>query len=192
MAKQYVFTKDIAGSNNGIDVVEYKQNQIIEVEQLSEALFIAWYTAGVIKELPVGKDVEEFLDGETNELPEGATEVSEDEVKELAEDAGAEENDNAGTNTPEDDKNSTEEQADNAELTDEKKGELVYQAKEILELPEGAKLTDEDIAKLKEIGIELKIAGMFTSQKPQTILDKINAYIDEYDNVGEDIPEEEK
>jgi len=41
-----------------------------------------------------------------------------------------------------------------------------------------------DIAKLKEIGVELKIAGMQSSQKPQTILDKINAYIDEYENVG--------
>ena len=45
----------------------------------------------------------------------------------------------------------------------------------------------EDIfdTRLKEIGVELKIAGMQSSQKPQTILDKINAYIDEYENVGE-------
>ena len=52
-------------------------------------------------------------------------------------------------------------------------------------MPEGVTLADEDIAKLKEIGVELKIAGMQSSQKPQTILDKINAYIDEYENVGE-------
>lgn len=190
MAKQYIFTKDIAGSNNGIDVIEYKKNQIIEVEQLSEVLFIAWYNAGVIQEFPVKKDVEDFLDGKTDELPEGTEEISEDEAKELAEDAGTDVEHNPEGNTSEDDKNSVEEQADNAELTDEKIGELVYQAKEILELPEGETLKDEDIAKLKEIGIELKIAGMFTSQKAQTILDKINAYIDEYDNVGEDIPEE--
>jgi hypothetical protein len=36
---------------------------------------------------------------------------------------------------------------------------------------------------LKEIGIELKIAGMVTSSKPQTILDKINDYIDKYENI---------
>ena len=192
MAKQYVFTKDIAGSNNGIDVVEYKKNQVVEQEQLSNALFLAWNNAGVIKELPVGEDVEQFLDGETDELPEGTEEITEEQANELAEQTETQENDNVGEDIPEEGKQSVEGQSDTAELTDEKRGELVYQAKEILEKPEGEKLTDEDIAELKNIGIELKIAGMFTSQKPQTILDKINAYIDEYDNVGEDIPEEEK
>ena len=140
MAKQYVFTKDIAGSNNGYEVVNYNKNQVVEQKDLSEYLFNAWLKAGVIKDLEVWEDEE----------------------------------------------NSAEGQPDTAELTDEKIGDLVYQAKEILEVPEGATLADEDIAKLKEIGVELKIAGMQSSQKPQTILDKINAYIDEYENVGED------
>lgn len=185
MAKQYVFTKDIAGSNNGYEVENYNKNQVIEKSALCEDLFNAWSKAGVIKELEVGEDVEAFLDGETDKLPEGTEEITEDEANVLAEKAGEGGEDIPEENTSEGEENSAEGQPDTAELTDEKIGDLVYQAKEILEVPEGATLADEDIAKLKEIGVELKIAGMQSSQKPQTILDKINAYIDEYENVGE-------
>jgi len=194
MAKQYVFTKDIAGSNNGYEVENYNKNQVIEQNDLCEELFNAWLKAGVIKDLEVGEDVENFLNDEDGNapLPEGTEIVDEGEAKDGAEDAGAGEDEQAEGNTPEGEENSAEGQPDTAELTDEKIGDLVYQAKEILEVPEGANLSDEDIVKLKEIGVELKIAGMQSSQKPQTILDKINAYIDEYENVGEgeeEIPE---
>ena len=195
MAKQYVFTKDIAGSNNGYEVVNYNKNQVVEQKDLSEYLFNAWLKAGVIKDLEVGEDVENFLNDEEGNapLPEGTEIVDEGEVKDGTEDAGEGEGEGEEGNTPEGEENSAEGQPDTAELTDEKIGELVYQAKEILEVPEGATLADEDIAKLKEIGVELKIAGMQSSQKPQTILDKINAYIDEYENVceGEGEGEEE-
>ena len=60
MAKQYVFTKDIAGSNNGYEVVNYNKNQVIEQKDLSEYLFNAWLKAGVIKDLEVGEDVKTF------------------------------------------------------------------------------------------------------------------------------------
>lgn len=187
MAKQYVFTKDIAGSNNGYEVENYNKNQVIEQKDLCEDLFNAWLKAGVIKDLEVGEDVENFLNDEDGNapLPEGTEIVDEGEVKDGTEDAGAGEGEGVEGNTPEGEENSAEGQPDTAELTNEKIGDLVYQAKEILEVPEGATLSDEDIAKLKEIGVELKIAGMQSSQKPQTILDKINAYIDEYENVGE-------
>lgn len=187
MAKQYVFTQDIAGSNNGYEVENYNKNQVIEQGDLCEELFNAWLKAGVIKDLEVGEDVENFLNDEDGNapLPEGTEIIDEDEAKDGTEDAGAGEGEQAEGNTPEGEENSAEGQPDTAELTDEKIGDLVYQAKEILEVPEGATLADEDIAKLKEIGVELKIAGMQSSQKPQTILDKINAYIDEYENVGE-------
>lgn len=187
MAKQYVFTKDIAGSNNGYEVENYNKNQVIEQGDLCEELFNAWLKAGVIKDLEVGEDVENFLNDEDGNapLPEGTEIVDEGEAKDGAEDAGAGEDEQAEGNTPEGEENSAEGQPDTAELTDEKIGDLVYQAKEILEVPEGANLSDDDIIKLKEIGVELKIAGMQSSQKPQTILDKINAYIDEYENVGE-------
>lgn len=193
MAKQYVFTKDIAGSNNGYEVVNYNKNQVIEQKDLSEYLFNAWLKAGVIKDLEVGEDVENFLNDEDGNapLPEGTEIVDEGEVKDGTEDAGEGEGEGGEGNIPEGEENSAEGQPDTAELTDEKIGDLVYQAKEILEVPEGATLADEDIAKLKEIGVELKIAGMQSSQKPQTILDKINAYIDEYENVGEGEGEEE-
>lgn len=194
MAKQYVFTKDIAGSNNGYEVENYNKNQVIEKSALCEDLFNAWSKAGVIKELEVGEDIENFLNDEDGNapLPEGTEIVDEGEAKDGTEDAGEGEGEGEEGNTPEGEENSAEGQPDTAELTDEKIGDLVYQAKEILEVPEGATLADEDIAKLKEIGVELKIAGMQSSQKPQTILDKINAYIDEYENVGEgeeEIPE---
>lgn len=193
MAKQYVFTKDIAGSNNGYEVVNYNKNQVVEQKDLSEYLFNTWLKAGVIKDLEVGEDVENFLNDEDGNapLPEGTEIVDEGEVKDGTEDAGEGECEGEEGNIPEGEENSAEGQPDTAELTDEKIGDLVYQAKEILEVPEGATLADEDIAKLKEIGVELKIAGMQSSQKPQTILDKINAYIDEYENVGEGEGEEE-
>ena len=186
MAKQYVFTKDIAGSNNGYEVVNYNKNQVVEQKDLSEYLFNAWLKSGVIKDLEVGEDE----DGNAP-LPEGTEIVDEGKVKDGTEDAGEGEGEGEEGNIPEGEENSAEGQPDTAELTDEKIGDLVYQAKEILEVPEGATLADEDIAKLKEIGVELKIAGMQSSQKPQTILDKINAYIDEYENVGEGEGEEE-
>lgn len=187
MAKQYVFTKDIAGSNNGYEVENYNKNQVIEQGDLCEELFNAWLKAGVIKDLEVGEDVENFLNDEDGNapLPEGTEIVDEGEAKDGTEDAGEGEGEGEEGNTPEGEENSAEGQPDTAELTDEKIGDLVYQAKEILEVPEGANLSDDDIIKLKEIGVELKIAGMQSSQKPQTILDKINAYIDEYENVGE-------
>lgn len=193
MAKQYVFTKDIAGSNNGYEVVNYNKNQVVEQKDLSEYLFNTWLKTGVIKDLEVGEDVENFLNDEDGNapLPEGTEIVDEGEVKDGTEDAGEGEGEGGEGNIPEGEENSAEGQPDTAELTDEKIGDLVYQAKEILEVPEGATLADEDIAKLKEIGVELKIAGMQSSQKPQTILDKINAYIDEYENVGEGEGEEE-
>lgn len=83
--------------------------------------------------------------------------------------------------------NDKDQDKDKDELTEEQIGEYVYQAKEILEAPngeDGEVLSAEDIAKLKEIGIALKIAGMVTSKNPQTILDKINKYIDEYEEAG--------
>ena len=36
MAKQYIFTKDIAGSNNGYEVVNYNKNQKKKKKDLSE------------------------------------------------------------------------------------------------------------------------------------------------------------
>ena len=171
MAKRYLFKQDIAGSNNGYTITEYKKNDVVEQENICEYLTNAWLKAGIIEE--IGEDEAEKL-----------KEISSDNAGE----AGADVNGDKETNTPEVKENSTEDVSDSAELTDEKIGDLVYQAKEILEVPEGANLSDEDVAKLKQIGIELKIEGMISSKKPQTILDKINKYIDEYENIGEEIP----
>ena len=85
-------------------------------------------------------------------MPEGTEEISNDEAEKWqdtssdnAEDAGANETDSADTNTPEETENSTEGASEGAELTDEQIGELVYQAKEILEVPEGANLSDDRV-----------------------------------------------
>lgn len=94
---------------------------------------------------------------------------------------------NAKADADADGEGAGEKDKDKDELTEEQIGEYVYQAKEILEAPngeDGEVLSAEDIAKLKEIGIALKIAGMVTSKNPQTILDKINKYIDEYEEAG--------
>lgn len=195
MAKSYLFKQDIAGSNNGYTITEYKKNDVVEQENICEYLTNAWLKAGIIEEIELDKDTEAFLEGKTDKLPEGAEEIGEDEAEKLKEtssdnagEAGADVNGYKEANTPEEKENSTDGVSDSAELTDEKIGDLVYQAKEILEVPEGADLSEEELAKLKEIGVELKIGDMISSKKPQTILDKINAYIDEYENVGEEIP----
>lgn len=198
----YEFTQDIAGSNNGKDVEEYKAGQRIVENDLNPELFYAWQEKGVIKLATGDEAVDNFLNGDTDDIPEGTEEIDIDDVEGAGEvivagdggtfvvegEAGADNTedteDTEGAEGEDTDKPSQPE-----ELTDERIGDLVYQAKEILEVPEGEGLKDEDIARLKEIGIELKIAGMMSSQKPQTILDKINGYIDEYENVGEDIPE---
>lgn len=132
---QYKFTKDIAGSNNGYIVNEYKKGEVIEASELNELLLNAWLDRKII--LP--------LDGKKEEPKE--------EPKQ-------QEND------------------------DELIGDLVYQAKEILAKDNGEELTAEEIAKLKEIGVSLKIKGMATSKKPQTILTMINDFIDKYENIG--------
>ena len=168
MGKQYAFTQKISGSNDGYTISYYKKGDVVEQKDLCEYLFNSWIKSGVIKESEAEK---------LHDTSSGA-----------AEDAGAKENDGAIQITSEDKENSTEGASEGSKLTDEKIGELVYQAKEILEVPEGANLSEEDIGKLKAIGIELKIEGMQTSKKPQTILDKINKYVDEYENIGEEIP----
>lgn len=201
----YEFTQDIAGSNNGKDVEEYKAGQRIVENDLNPELFYAWQEKGVIKLATGDEAVDNFLNGDTDDIPEGTEEIDIDDVEGAGEvivagdggtfvvegEAGADNTE--GTEDTEGAEGAEGEDTDKPsqpeELTDERIGDLVYQAKEILEVPEGEGLKDEDIARLKEIGIELKIAGMMSSQKPQTILDKINGYIDEYENVGEDIPE---
>lgn len=163
--EKYYFTKDINGSNNGIVVEEYKEGQIIEKADLNAELFDAWLEAGILK------DAGEPVEAEQTEAGDKPDEIGEDNDREVivAGDGGVHE-------IP-------------TELTEEKIGELVHEAKTILEVPEGANLTDEDINKIYEIGVELKIAGMLTSKKPQTILDKMNKYIDEYENAEDEIPE---
>lgn len=198
----YEFTQDIAGSNNGKDVEEYKAGQRIVENDLNPELFYAWQEKGVIKLATGDEAVDNFLNGDTDDIPEGTEEIDIDDVEGAGEvivagdggtfvvegEAGADNTeDTEGAEGAEGE--DTDKPSQPEELTDERIGDLVYQAKEILEVPEGEGLKDEDIARLKEIGIELKIAGMMSSQKPQTILDKINGYIDEYENVGEDIPE---
>lgn len=194
MTKNYIFKQDISGSNDGYTITNYSKNEIVEAENICEYLTNSWLKAGIIEEIEIDGDVEAFLDGETDELPEDTEEITEAEAENLKnssdgiEGAGTNENESALANIPEDEKKCLEGTTDGAELTDETIGELVYEAKEILEKPEGANLSDEDIAKLKQIGIELKIEGMQSSKKPQTIVDKINNFIDDYENVGEEIP----
>lgn len=197
MTKRYLFKQSISGSNNGYTITDYNKNDIVEEENICEYLTKVWLKAGIIEEIGLEGDVGAFLDGETDELPEGTEEITEAEAENLenssanAEDAGTNENEIGLANIPEDEKNCTGDTSVGAELTDERIGELIFEAKEILEISEipEANLSNEDIAKLKQIGIELKIEGMQSSKKPQTILDKINNYIDEYENVGDDIPQ---
>lgn len=64
---QYIFKQNIAGSNDGIEVVEYAKGSIVEGSQLSEYLTEKWLKSGVIELLK----------------PEQEEEINSDRLKEI-------------------------------------------------------------------------------------------------------------
>ena len=73
MTKKYIFQENILGSINGFDVKEFKKNEIIEKQDLSEELFNAWLKREVIVDVDKkNNDVNNSVkDGENVENADG-------------------------------------------------------------------------------------------------------------------------
>ena len=108
------------------------------------------------------EDVDNFLNGETDKLPEGTQIISEEEAKKLQEN-----------------QEEKEENSENGENPDEKL--LIDEAKKILAVED----TSIDTDRLKEIGIALHIQNMGKTVNAETIVNKIKKYIEDYEENAE-------
>ena len=75
---QYIFKQNIAGSNDGIEVVEYAKGSIVEGSQLSEYLTEKWLKSGVIELLKPEQEEEKEGKSETEEPEEELEEIPEE------------------------------------------------------------------------------------------------------------------
>lgn len=77
--KKYIALKNLVGSNDGINIFEYKAGEEIEEKALSTYLKEAWLKNKSIEEQANtgDKEVDDFLNGETDNLPEGTEEIEE-------------------------------------------------------------------------------------------------------------------
>ena len=174
MTKKYIFQENILGSINGIDVKEFKKNEIIEKQDLSEELFNAWLKREVIVDVDKkNNDVNNSGKKEEKDA-EGTTETGETDVNNSVKDGenadGTEGNlddipvpDNADTITNE-----------------EAKKLLIEEIKKVLE----AEPIDTD--KLKDYGTQLEIKNMAKTVNPDTIIKKVKEYLLEIDNEQKD------
>lgn len=169
---EYKFTKDILGSNNGIAVQEYKEGQIIAKQDLADVLFTAWVENGTI----VPADEQDIPEGEVEENEaEGEEEQEEEETQETSE-TQEESSEEQGEDIPEGEVvegfDEEEEIPEEAEEISEEEA-LKLEAKKLLEADE----TSIDVERLKEIGIALKINGMATCSKAETIVKKVSDFL---------------
>lgn len=80
--KKYIALENISGSNDGINVFEYKKGDVIEENKLSDYLKNAWLKNKKIEEQANtgDKEVDDFLNGKTDKVPEGTEEIEEVEA----------------------------------------------------------------------------------------------------------------
>lgn len=180
MTKKYIFQENILGSINGIDVKEFKKNEIIEKQDLSEELFNAWLKREVIVDVDKkNNDVNNSGEKEEKDA-EGTTETGETDVNNSVKDGENVEN---GENA-----DGTEENLDDITVPDnadtitneEAKKLLIEEIKKVLE----AEPIDTD--KLKDYGIQLGIKNMNKTVNPDTIIKKVKEYLAEIDNEQKD------
>lgn len=200
MSKQFIFNQNIAGSNNGYDVKEYSKDQIVDEKDLCEELITAWIKSKVITEIDAeaisntgDEEVDAFLNGETDKLPEGTEEISEEEAKKLEEksEENAENKTETETIVAGDagvfDENGEAKEEENAEKDEDKdKDKDKDKEPDVKDLVEEAKtlLASEDTSidtdRLKEIGIALHIQNMSKTVNGETIINKIKKFIEDY------------
>ena len=157
---QYIFKQNIAGSNNGIDIVDYKEGQIIEEQDISKKLLDAWKEREVI--FPIEEDGEGGKVDVDNSENSGETEGETSNTGDQKTDDFL----NGKTDVvPEGTKELTEEEA------------LVLEAKAIFQKVDEEHPLETD--RLKEIGIALGIANMNKTVNPEKIEEKMKKYLEE-------------
>lgn len=168
MTKKYEFQVNILGSNNGIEVKEYHQGEIIEKQDLSEELFNAWLEREIIKDLDkkADKNVDKKNDDVNNsedkkeENTEGTTKTGEADVNK--ENADVDKENLEDIPVPDDAEEITKEDAQKL---------LIEEVKKVLE--ENPINTE----KLKEYGIQLGIKNMAQTVNPDTIIKKVKDHL---------------
>lgn len=163
---KFVFNKNISGSNNGIDIVDYKEGQIIEEQDISKKLLDAWKEREVISPLEDEEDGEVDVDNSGDDV-DNSENSGEAEVE--TSNTGDQQTDdflNGKTDVvPEGTKELTEEEA------------LVLEAKAIFQKVDEEHPLETD--RLKEIGIALGIANMNKTVNPEKIEEKMKKYLEE-------------
>lgn len=165
---KFIFNEDISGSNNGIDIIDYKEGQVIDEKDISKKLLDAWTERGVISPEEEQEDDEENVDNS-----DGNVDNSQDGEGENADEQG-EEGQGDVDNSGEDVNNNTS-NTGNEEVTEEEA--LILEAKAIFEKVDEEHPLDTD--RLKEIGIALNIPNMNKTVNPEKIEEKMKKYLEE-------------
>lgn len=183
---KFVFNENISGSNNGFDIIDYKEGQVIEEKDISKKLLDAWTERGVISPEEEQEDNEEDVDNS-----DGDVDNSQDGEGENADEQGEEgqgDVDNSGEDVNNNTSNTGNEEVDNflngktdkvpegtEEVTEEEA--LILEAKAIFEKVDEEHPLDTD--RLKEIGIALNIPNMNKTVNPEKIEEKMKKYLEE-------------
>lgn len=183
---KFVFNENISGSNNGIDIIDYKEGQVIDENDISKKLLDAWTERGVISPEEEQEDNEEDVDnsdGNVDNSQDGEGENADEQGEE-----GQEDVDNSGEDVNNNTSNTGNEEVDNflngktdkvpegtEEVTEEEA--LILEAKAIFEKVDEEHPLDTD--RLKEIGIALNIPNMNKTVNPEKIEEKMKKYLEE-------------
>ena len=183
---KFVFNENISGSNNGIDIIDYKEGQVIDEKDISKTLLDAWTERGVVSPEEEQEGEEEDVDNS-----DGNVDNSQDGEGENADGQGEEgqgDVDNSGEDVNNNTSNTGNEEVDNflngktdkvpegtEEVTEEEA--LILEAKAIFEKVDEEHPLDTD--RLKEIGIALNIPNMNKTVNPEKIEEKMKKYLEE-------------
>lgn len=154
---KFVFNENISGSNNGFDIIDYKEGQVIEEKDISKKLLDAWTERGVISPEEEQEGEEEDVDNSGEDVNNNTSNTGNEEVDNFL---------NGKTDkVPEGTEEVTEEEA------------LILEAKAIFEKVDEEHPLDTD--RLKEIGIALNIPNMNKTVNPEKIEEKMKKYLEE-------------
>ena len=169
---QFIFKENIAGSSDGINVVEYAKGDKVEKKELSDYLAKEWLKAGIIEILKSENEDEINSDETETETEEELEEIPEEQEEPQEEDA------NTGDQAVDDFLNGeTDEVPEGTEEISEEEA-LILEAKEILKSENEDEINSE---RLKEIGIALNIPKMSNTINLAKIIEKMNKFIEDYE-----------
>lgn len=178
---KYLFKQNASGSNNGIAVVEYTKGQEVDEKDLSKELVKAWLARKVIEEIKEedvnnsGDDVNNQDEGE-NGNPDTEGQEGQEDVDNSGDKEDNSDEANTGDQEVDDFLNGKTDKVPEGteEITNEEA--MLLEIKSILEKNEKE---ETDYERLREIGIALNIQNMNKVVKPETIVEKIEKYLEE-------------